>query len=112
MSTSNSLKAIFYAFGANSGIAIAKSVAAFFTGSGSLLAEALHSWSDCINQIMLLIGMKQSKRKPDLNHPITKAQMTKTNTPEELIHNINVVEEKMQAKFNVKWSFFEPDIKK
>lgn len=74
--SASSLKAVFYALGANAGIAIAKSFAAFFTGSGSLLAESLHSWSDCINQIMLLVGMKQAKKAPDKNHPMGYAKVS------------------------------------
>jgi cation diffusion facilitator family transporter len=71
----NSIKAVFYALASNMGIAILKTIAAFFTGSGSLMAESLHSWSDCINQIMLLIGMKQSQKEPDQNHPMGYAKV-------------------------------------
>ena len=44
---------------ANVGIAAAKGVAAYVTGSGAMLAEAIHSSADCMNQILLLIGTKQ-----------------------------------------------------
>jgi Co/Zn/Cd efflux system component len=40
MSSPNSTIAIFYAFAANLGIAAAKTFAAFWTGSGSLLADS------------------------------------------------------------------------
>ncbi len=70
MSHSNSIRAILYAFSANAGIALAKIVAAFWTGSGSLLAEAVHSFADCGNQILLLIGMKRSQKKPTDIHPM------------------------------------------
>jgi cation diffusion facilitator family transporter len=63
-------KAIFYALAANGGIAIAKFAAALYTGSGSMLAEAIHSLSDCTNQIFLLIGLKESKKLPDDSHPM------------------------------------------
>lgn len=66
----SSKKAVLTAFGANTGIAIAKAFGAAFTGSGTLFAEALHSLADCTNQILLLIGMSQSTRKPDENHPM------------------------------------------
>src|SRR3954463_11379361 len=69
-SSDGSLKAIFYALGANGAIALAKFGAAFFTGSGAMLAEAIHSSADCTNQIFLLIGLKQSKRAPDDHHPM------------------------------------------
>ena len=63
-------KAILYALLANGAIAIAKSVAAFFTGSGSMLAEAIHSYADCGNQVLLFIGLRQSVRAPDAEHPL------------------------------------------
>ncbi len=63
-------KAIFYALGANSGIAVAKGIAAFITMSGSMLAETIHSLADCANQLLLLLGMKQSEREPDEMHPL------------------------------------------
>ena len=67
---SGSLTAILYALGANGGIALAKAVAAFFTGSGAMLAEALHSFADCANQVLLLVGMQQAKKLPTLDHPM------------------------------------------
>lgn len=65
-----SLKAIFYALGANGGIAVAKYAAAFWTGSGSLLAEAIHSSADCANQLLLLLGLKEAKRPESPDHPL------------------------------------------
>jgi cation diffusion facilitator family transporter len=50
-------------------IATVKAVAAFFTKSGSMLAEALHSFSDCGNQILLLVGVRQAKKPADETHP-------------------------------------------
>lgn len=70
MSHSNSTKAIFYAFSANLGIAIAKTGAAVWTGSGSLLAEAIHSYADCGNQVLLFIGMKRSTKEATQKHPM------------------------------------------
>jgi len=51
-------------------IACAKGVAAFFTGSGALLAETLHSFADCGNQILLLLGVRSAARPPDASHPL------------------------------------------
>lgn len=51
-------------------IAIGKGVCAFWTGSGALLAETLHSFADCGNQILLLVGVRLSKRPPDDEHPL------------------------------------------
>lgn len=66
----NSLKSIFYALAANGSIAVAKGVAAWITGSGAMLAEAIHSAADCINQLLLLVGLKKAKRPPSDNYPL------------------------------------------
>ncbi|UGB39184.1 cation diffusion facilitator family transporter [Frateuria soli] len=66
----NSLKAIFLALGANFAIFIAKLVAAFVTGSGAMLAEAVHSLADCGNQGLLLLGMRQAKKPPSDEYPL------------------------------------------
>lgn len=66
----STVRAILYAFIANFGIAIAKSWAAFITGSGSMLAEAIHSYADTGNQVLLYLGLKQSQRPPDKEHPL------------------------------------------
>ena len=63
-------RAIMYAFLANFGIAIAKTWAAWLTGSGSMLAEAIHSYADTGNQVLLFLGLKQSQRPADAEHPL------------------------------------------
>jgi len=67
---SGSLKSIFYALAANSAIAIAKGVAAFITGSGSMFAEAIHSCADAGNQVLLVYGLKQAKKPPSTDFPL------------------------------------------
>ena len=66
----NPVKAVLFALGANAAIAVAKYVAAFFTGSGSMLAEAVHSTADCANQGLLLLGLKRAKRPPTPDYPL------------------------------------------
>lgn len=66
----STVRAILYAFIANFGIAIAKTWAAWLTGSGSMLAEAIHSYADTGNQVLLYLGLKQSLRPPDMEHPL------------------------------------------
>jgi len=66
----SSTKAILYAFVANLGIAFAKTWAAVYTGSGSMLAEAIHSYADSGNQVLLFIGLKQAQRPADADHPL------------------------------------------
>jgi cation diffusion facilitator family transporter len=69
-SHNSTARAILYAFIANFGIAIAKSWAAWLTGSGSMLAEAIHSYADTGNQVLLYLGLRQSQRPPDDEHPL------------------------------------------
>ncbi|MGR9088320.1 MAG: cation diffusion facilitator family transporter [Gammaproteobacteria bacterium] len=70
MTDTHSTRAILYAFSANLGIAAAKTAAAVWTGSGSLLAEAIHSFADCGNQVLLLVGMKRSEKEATRKHPM------------------------------------------
>jgi len=54
----------------NAVIAVSKGVAAFITGSGAMLAETLHSFADCGNQLLLLVGIRQSSKPADPKHPL------------------------------------------
>lgn len=71
-----SVRAILYALGANFGIAVAKFGAAWWTHSGSMLAEAIHSTADCANQLLLLLGMKEAKRPESADHPLGHHRVT------------------------------------
>ena len=62
-------KAIVAAFFANLGIAIAKFVGFVFTGSGSMLAESVHSVADTGNQALLLLGGRRAARPATPDHP-------------------------------------------
>ena len=69
MSAEGSTKAVIAALGANMGIAVSKFVAFAFTGSASMLAEGVHSVADSGNQVLLLVGGKQARKKADAEHP-------------------------------------------
>ncbi len=66
----NSLKSIFFALGANAAIAVAKFIAAFYTGSGAMMAEAIHSVADTGNQLLLLLGIRMAKKPPSPDFPL------------------------------------------
>ena len=74
--TQGSVRAIAYSLGANIAIAVAKFVGALFTGSGALLAEALHSVADCGNEALLLVGRYQARAPPSVIHPLGHGRAT------------------------------------
>lgn len=50
-------------------IAASKFVAAAFTGSSSMISEGVHSAIDAVSQVLLLWGIKASRRSPDEIRP-------------------------------------------
>ena len=66
----DSLKTILFALAANFAIFVSKLVAAILSGSGSMLAEAVHSLADCANQGLLLVGMRRSRRPASADFPL------------------------------------------
>lgn len=65
-----SLITVLIAVGANLIIAIAKTVAAFMTGSASMIAESAHSWADAGNGALLIVAEKKSIKPADRSHPL------------------------------------------
>jgi cation diffusion facilitator family transporter len=61
-------KAVKAALAANLVVATIKIIAAILTNSKAILAEGIHSVADSLNQVLLLIGIKQSQKKPDDIH--------------------------------------------
>lgn len=69
-----SKKVIIISLLANLGIAVSKLAGAFFTGSAALMAEAVHSFSDCGNQGLLLFGGWQAKKGPSRQYPLGRGK--------------------------------------
>jgi cation diffusion facilitator family transporter len=60
---------IYIALLADLGIAATKFIAAAFTGSSAMISEGVHSIIDTVNQILLLFGIKRSRKKADQKRP-------------------------------------------
>ena len=60
---------IYVALAADLGIAITKFIAAAATGSAAMISEGIHSVIDTVNQLLLLWGLKKSKKKADEERP-------------------------------------------
>jgi len=70
MAHSGSRRVVIIALVANFGIALAKLAAALVTHSGSMLAEAIHSFADTGNQALLLVGDARAGRAANEHHPM------------------------------------------
>ena len=64
-----STMAVYAALATNVGEASVKVIAAMVTGSAAMLSEAIHSWVDSANSILLVLGMKRSNKSADKGHP-------------------------------------------
>lgn len=66
---STSKISLYGALCANAAIAIIKFAAAVFSGSSAMLSEGIHSAVDTSNELLLLLGVRRSKKPADKNHP-------------------------------------------
>jgi len=73
---SETTRSIVVSLGANVAIAVAKLAGSLMTGSGSMLAEALHSVADSGNEGLLLWGRREAKKRPTALHPLGQGRAT------------------------------------
>jgi cation diffusion facilitator family transporter len=63
-----STKVVYAALAGNVLVALSKFVAAALSGSSAMLTEGIHSSADTLNQVLLLIGTRRSRARPDASH--------------------------------------------
>jgi cation diffusion facilitator family transporter len=61
---------VYVTLGGNLAIAAAKFIAYALSMSSAMLAEAIHSLVDSLDQVLLLIGTSRGNRPPDAEHPL------------------------------------------
>ena len=67
------LRVVVAALTGNVLIAVSKLAAAILSGSIATMAEAIHSFADCANQLLLMVGMRRAERPPTNLHPFGHA---------------------------------------
>lgn len=69
-----SKKVIYAALVGNFLISITKLTASFYTGSKAMFTEAIHSFIDTSNQLLLLWGLRQAKQPPNEDFPFGRGK--------------------------------------
>src|SRR4051812_25102391 len=69
MARNSKRQVVLVALAGNALLAAGKFAAAIVTGSAAMISEAIHSTVDTLDQLILLYGMRRSKKPPSDEHP-------------------------------------------
>jgi cation diffusion facilitator family transporter len=69
-SETSTRRVVWAALAGNILVAVTKAAAAAWTGSAAMLSEAVHSFVDTGNEVLLLYGIRRARRRADREHPI------------------------------------------
>jgi zinc transporter 9 len=69
-----SIRAVIMAIGGNGLVTLAKFLVWLRTPSPSMLAEAIHSLADTLNQLLLLVGIRHGAGRPTKEFPFGKGR--------------------------------------
>ena len=69
MAQGNTHRSVILAIVGNGVISALKLAVFFVSGSGTMLAEGIHSVADTMNQALLFLGLRLASRPPDEDHP-------------------------------------------
>ncbi|HVP23281.1 MAG TPA: cation diffusion facilitator family transporter [Conexivisphaerales archaeon] len=72
--TQSTTRPVIAALIANLLVALVKIAVAIFSGSSAAIAEAVHSISDTVNQVLLLTGINLSRRPASAKHPFGRGK--------------------------------------
>jgi cation diffusion facilitator family transporter len=68
-SLAQSRRVVHWAIAANAALTVSKFIVAAFSGSSAILSEGIHSVVDTLNEGLLMLGLRRSRRAPDIVHP-------------------------------------------
>src|SRR6185295_5244900 len=69
MASHESTRVVVAALAGNVLVAATKLAAALLTGSSAMMSEAVHTFADTGNELLLLHGMRRAARPADADHP-------------------------------------------
>ena len=84
----------------NLGVALAKIVLGYLTGTVSVLSDGFHSLTDAASNVVALVGVSIARRPPDANHPYGHRKYETMASFAILVFLVLVLVEVLRASYN------------